>query len=176
MAEEGLLCWRKVSNAKAHSIRQAFCRTRLRSPPHPHIIKPPYRGLYNMAEEGGFEPPMGVNPCRISSAVQSTTLPLLRALPYFSSLRRYPAVSAYSHISICCVRLALAALQDQKIRVAFYKRLKTRGRWLYKARPSYWQPWRSARKPAVPAPLRPPASSFSRSGCKTRRSRAALAC
>lgn len=34
-----------------------------------------------MAEEGGFEPPMGVNPCRISSAVQSTTLPLLRGSP-----------------------------------------------------------------------------------------------
>ncbi len=32
-----------------------------------------------VAEKGGFEPPMGVNPCRISSAVQSTTLPLLRA-------------------------------------------------------------------------------------------------
>jgi len=31
-----------------------------------------------MAEREGFEPPMELPPCRISSAVQSTTLPPLR--------------------------------------------------------------------------------------------------
>lgn len=31
-----------------------------------------------MAEREGFEPPMGLHPCRISSAVHSTTLPPLR--------------------------------------------------------------------------------------------------
>ncbi|SOR26667.1 protein of unknown function [Methylorubrum extorquens] len=31
-----------------------------------------------MAERGGFEPPMGLHPCRISSAVHSTALPPLR--------------------------------------------------------------------------------------------------
>ena len=30
-----------------------------------------------MAEREGFEPPMGLHPCRISSAVHSTTLPPL---------------------------------------------------------------------------------------------------
>ena len=32
-----------------------------------------------MAEREGFEPPMGLHPCRISSAVHSTTLPPLQA-------------------------------------------------------------------------------------------------
>ncbi|CCV10877.1 hypothetical protein MESS4_260005 [Mesorhizobium sp. STM 4661] len=31
-----------------------------------------------VAEREGFEPPMGLHPCRISSAVHSTTLPPLR--------------------------------------------------------------------------------------------------
>lgn len=31
-----------------------------------------------LAERGGFEPPIGLHLCRISSAVQSTTLPPLR--------------------------------------------------------------------------------------------------
>ncbi len=31
-----------------------------------------------LAEREGFEPPMGLHPCRISSAVHSTTLPPLR--------------------------------------------------------------------------------------------------
>jgi hypothetical protein len=33
-----------------------------------------------MAEKEGFEPSMPLRACRISSAVHSTTLPLLRAL------------------------------------------------------------------------------------------------
>jgi hypothetical protein len=33
-----------------------------------------------LAEREGFEPPMGLHPCRISSAVHSTTLPPLRVL------------------------------------------------------------------------------------------------
>lgn len=37
-----------------------------------------YRGFRRLAEREGFEPPMGLHPCRISSAVHSTTLPPLR--------------------------------------------------------------------------------------------------
>jgi hypothetical protein len=33
-----------------------------------------------MAEREGFEPPMELPPCRISSAVHSTTLPSLREI------------------------------------------------------------------------------------------------
>ena len=33
-----------------------------------------------MAEREGFEPPIGLHLCRISSAVHSTTLPPLRSL------------------------------------------------------------------------------------------------
>ena len=32
----------------------------------------------SLAERGGFEPPIGLHLCRISSAVQSTTLPPLQ--------------------------------------------------------------------------------------------------
>ena len=39
-----------------------------------------------MAEREGFEPPMGLHPCRISSAVHSTTLPPLRGA--WSAFRR----------------------------------------------------------------------------------------
>lgn len=35
-----------------------------------------------MAEREGFEPPMELPPCRISSAVQSTTLPPLREVEH----------------------------------------------------------------------------------------------
>ena len=35
------------------------------------------------AETGGFEPPMGFPPCRISSAVPSTTQPRLRVLKLY---------------------------------------------------------------------------------------------
>src|SRR2546421_3928354 len=34
---------------------------------------------YSLAEREGFEPPIGLHLCRISSAVHSTTLPPLRA-------------------------------------------------------------------------------------------------
>lgn len=37
-----------------------------------------FRMLRRVAEREGFEPPMELPPCRISSAVQSTTLPPLR--------------------------------------------------------------------------------------------------
>lgn len=33
---------------------------------------------FRLAERGGFEPPIGLHLCRISSAVHSTTLPPLR--------------------------------------------------------------------------------------------------
>ena len=36
------------------------------------------RLIQDLAEREGFEPPMGLHPCRISSAVHSTTLPPLR--------------------------------------------------------------------------------------------------
>ena len=58
-------------------------RTRVRSPLHVagggafrRAVNPLGR---NLAERGGFEPPMPLQACRISSAVHSTTLPPLRA-------------------------------------------------------------------------------------------------
>ncbi len=36
----------------------------------------------SMAEREGFEPPMELPPCRISSAVHSTTLPSLREIDW----------------------------------------------------------------------------------------------
>ncbi len=42
------------------------------------LLGEPNMGKCEMAEREGFEPPMGLHPCRISSAVHSTTLPPLR--------------------------------------------------------------------------------------------------
>ena len=44
----------------------------------------------HLAERGGFEPPMPLQACRISSAVRSTTLPPLLRLARKANLRSTP--------------------------------------------------------------------------------------
>src|SRR5215471_3371874 len=43
-----------------------------------------------LAEREGFEPPIGLHLCRISSAVHSTTLPPLQGVPVGRGLRAVP--------------------------------------------------------------------------------------
>jgi hypothetical protein len=48
-----------------------------------------YRNIIDLlAEREGFEPPIGLHLCRISSAVHSTTLPPLRGSRYWRSPAR----------------------------------------------------------------------------------------
>ncbi len=74
-----------------------------------------------MAEKGGFEPPMGFHPCRISSAVQSTTLPLLREAFVFLPCAALPgglAVLTYKN-TLRAARLGRLAQAKNPVALGF---------------------------------------------------------